>query len=55
MSLTKPAGAFLQLVGGCVLFAGIGFVIPNPFWGLVLLAAGGWLLWAGGRPARRKT
>jgi len=53
MALTKPAGVFLQLLGACVLFVGVGAVFEAPGWGVVLLALGGWCMWQGRKPARR--
>jgi len=61
-SLTKPAGCFLQVVAPFVALLGLTFIygsfqtgtIEAAIWGVLIFAAGVWLLIAGGRPGRQK-
>lgn len=51
---TKPAGVFLQIVGGLVLLVGFVMLVGGSlFGGGATFAAGAGLLVLGGKPARR--
>ena len=59
MALTKPAGAFLQIIGALCAFvgfaAGMGACLQgdgNAFWLLLLGIGGAWMVRTGGKPAR---
>ena len=54
MALTKPAAGCLQLIGGFFLVVGVGiFFSPHPA-GLIPIAIGGLIVWAGGRGVRKR-
>jgi hypothetical protein len=53
MHLTKPAGVFFQLVGAFLLLVGLVSLSESIFWGAIVLAIGGWMVWQGRQPAKR--
>ncbi len=53
MRLTKPAGVFFQLVGAFLLLVGLVSLSESIFWGAIVLAIGGWMVWQGRRPSMR--
>jgi len=58
MTMTKPAGVFLQLLSIPVMLAGcadgLAGIRTDDYTGWVVFALGAWMLWAGGKPARQK-
>jgi hypothetical protein len=52
MNLTKPAGAFVQIIGGFFLVIGIFAIAMNSATGFLFLILGVILMYVGGRPAR---
>ncbi len=53
MHLTKPAGVVFQLVGAFLLLVGLVSLSESIFWGAIVLAIGGWMVWQGRQPAKR--
>jgi hypothetical protein len=49
--MTKPAGVFLQIVGGCLFFSGMGLLVSDPIIGCLLLLLAVRLISWGRRPA----
>ena len=62
MALTKPAGAFLQIIGALLAFVGFaagtgsclqaGGITESGFWLTLLGIVGAWMVRTGGKPAR---
>jgi hypothetical protein len=53
MHLTKPAGVFFQLVGAFLVLVGLVSLSESIFWGAIVLAIGGWMVWQGRQPSMR--
>lgn len=53
MHLTKPAGVGFQLGGALLILIGLGSLGQSVIWGVVTLAVGVWIFWAGRQPAKR--
>lgn len=53
MRLTKPAGVVFQMVGAFLLLIGLVSLSESIFWGAIVLAIGGWMVWQGRQPAKR--
>ncbi len=53
MHLTKPAGVVFQMVGAFLVLIGLVSLSESIFWGAIVLAIGGWMVWQGRQPAKR--
>jgi hypothetical protein len=56
LTLTKPAGVALQIIGGIFVIGAVARLLSGfSFGALVALAVGAWLMWEGRRPASRSS
>ncbi len=53
MHLTKPAGVVFQMVGAFLVLIGLVSLSESIFWGAIVLAIGGWMVWQGRQPSKR--